>query len=907
MNINFFKFKLRPVFLLLLVVCFLISTLSPFFSSFFKPEVIRAQAEKPEVISKRTAESKTYDNGDGTFTSKIWGLPVHYKDDKGNWQEYADNQKPEIISKRTSTSKTYDNGDGTLTLNFWGLPVHYQDDNKSWQDINTTIVPSTDPDYDFMNITNNTKTYFGADAYGAKDNVKLQKGNASVTFKTVNKLTIKNKDGKGNEVVEEEKTKDDLKPKDDKEKVEKKGQKIAGDDGIENKIKYNKVFEKGSKKIDVTYTVLDYKLQEEIVLNEFQGFPEMSQEIKLTNAYAKIEGKTIVIYHQDTNEFLWLLPEPRMFEQDNVEQTNTGLHYELKCNNKNGAILALSEVEGEQCSNLTLTKIFDQEGKDWLSDPQRQYPVVIDPDFAGDAADGEVQGANADINTARATSTGSNLTSVNTGVGQYMAYTIMRSYLKFDTSAIGAGSTITQVNLKLVCVSDGSATDFDVQIVKQDWSAQDPIVFGTREAAYDGSLAGTADANIWRNTSGMSINTQYTSGNLATDWPSKIGNTYYSLRSSRDKAGTTPTGNEYIYLAATENATAAYRPVLVVTLVPDFPGSTADGYIYGYDATYATARATSTTYVSNNPFLWVGHYGSPYYVFRSFLKFNTSLIPDDNIIIQVNLKLVCTSDNSATDFDVQIVKQNWLAQDPLSDANREAAYDNCLAGTADDNIWRNTSGMSLNTQYTSGNLNTAWPSKTGNTYYCLRSNRDLNANQPSGGEDIYIAAAENATFSYRPLLVVTYTTNTAPSAPTTLYVNESASGAQSGESNPAAVGDSTPVFSAVYADTDTGDIANYYQLIVYSDAACTSSAWDSTKISMTNCTQGNRCGNIDFGGTALSFDGKTYYWKIKYWDDDAAEGTYSDCTANFTILGPGDQMRHGNYFFNKRTEGVFSW
>lgn len=152
-------------------------------------------------------------------------------------------------------------------------------------------------------------------------------------------------------------------------------------------------------------------------------------------------------------------------------------------------------------------------------------------------------------------------------------------------------------------------------------------------------------------------------------------------------------------------------------------------------------------------------------------------------------------------------------------------------------------------------------------------------------------------------------TNQAPTAPTTLYTNEGATTAQSGDSNPVAVGDGTPVFSAVYNDPDTGDIANKYEVIAYSNAACSSQVWDSGSAgtSMTNCTQGNRCGDITFAGTALIFDGKIYYWKIKYWDDDGAEGAFSDCTANFTILGPYDQMRHGNYFFNRKIERVFTW
>jgi len=198
----------------------------------------------------------------------------------------------------------------------------------------------------------------------------------------------------------------------------------------------------------------------------------------------------------------------------------------------------------------------------WLD--KATYPVTIDPDFAGSTADGHITGTNATYETARSTSSSLSITAATMIVGQSTGYNIRRFFVKFDTSSIGAGSTITQVNLKLVCTTDSSTTDFDVQIVKQDWSAQDPLSDANREAAYDNCLAGTADDAIWRNTSGIVENTQYASGNLATAWPSKTGNTYYSLRSDRDLASTTPTGGERITVAAAEHATEAYRPVLTV-------------------------------------------------------------------------------------------------------------------------------------------------------------------------------------------------------------------------------------------------------------------------------------------------------------------------------------------------------
>lgn len=204
---------------------------------------------------------------------------------------------------------------------------------------------------------------------------------------------------------------------------------------------------------------------------------------------------------------------------------------------------------------------------DWLK--KAQYPVVIDPDYAGDTVDGMIQGQGDSYDTARSTSyyhetNGTTLTVGQSGGGE-SRYNVYRIFVRFDTSGIPDSATVTQVNLKLTCISDYSSTDFDVQIVKQDWSGQCPISDSNRETAYDNCLSGTADSSIWRNTSGISTNTPYTSGNLSTSWVNKTGYTYYSLRSSRDYSATTPTGDEWIQFAATEHTTASYRPYLVVT------------------------------------------------------------------------------------------------------------------------------------------------------------------------------------------------------------------------------------------------------------------------------------------------------------------------------------------------------
>jgi len=62
------------------------------------------------------------------------------------------------------------------------------------------------------------------------------------------------------------------------------------------------------------------------------------------------------------------------------------------------------------------------------------------------------------------------------------------------------------------------------------------------------------------------------------------------------------------------------------------------------------------------------------------------------------------------------------------------------------------------------------------------------------------------------------------------------------------------------------------------------SFWDSgsSGTAMSNCTAGNRCSDISYGGSTLT-RGTTYYWRIKFWDDDGAEGAWSTGTNTFSI------------------------
>lgn len=192
-----------------------------------------------------------------------------------------------------------------------------------------------------------------------------------------------------------------------------------------------------------------------------------------------------------------------------------------------------------------------------------------------------------------------------------------------------------------------------------------------------------------------------------------------------------------------------------VTLDPDYAGSTADGRIYGDNATYSIARSTAINVSTSVDYLYAGQsYGSgTYRVRRSFLKFDTSAIGTDTVT-QVNLKLWLENYYNDDDFDVEIVKQDWSSQDPLDTDNMEAAFDNCLSGTLD-GVWQNTADLGADGYYTSENLDTTWVETGGNTYYSIRSSRDVSGDIVDD-EYVVLISANYFLSSRRPVLVVAH-------------------------------------------------------------------------------------------------------------------------------------------------------
>jgi hypothetical protein len=193
---------------------------------------------------------------------------------------------------------------------------------------------------------------------------------------------------------------------------------------------------------------------------------------------------------------------------------------------------------------------------------------------------------------------------------------------------------------------------------------------------------------------------------------------------------------------------------------PTYYGETGGVEIRGAATTYLTARATSTNCFPSG---WdeglqaVGQYlaGGWYYVYRSYFSFDTSPIPDGDIVTAATLYICAHADYSTTtDFLVQVYRYAWA--EPLCN-NQEANYDGAYGAQATlEGTLRNTADGWVSGTYYSLAVDTAGINKEGDTKYTLVSNRDVNANAPSGSEYVAIRSVDYAGTASDPYLDITH-------------------------------------------------------------------------------------------------------------------------------------------------------
>jgi hypothetical protein len=183
--------------------------------------------------------------------------------------------------------------------------------------------------------------------------------------------------------------------------------------------------------------------------------------------------------------------------------------------------------------------------------------------------------------------------------------------------------------------------------------------------------------------------------------------------------------------------------------------SNSDGYIYFDAGEYTVARVNTYGLVSNTSAsskIGQQYDGSDYYIYRTFLFFDTSTIPTWAHITSATLSLYIQYDYSTTDFNVTIqTGGTTYPHDPM--VNTDYYYTH-YSGTGGSRSTNTIAGAGYwNVTLTASGL--TWITKEGLTKLCLRSSRDISANTPSGNELIYFYSNEQGA-SYAPKLYITY-------------------------------------------------------------------------------------------------------------------------------------------------------
>jgi len=215
--------------------------------------------------------------------------------------------------------------------------------------------------YIYQNKNTNFNTFFPDNFNDTDSNIKFEKNNSSIAFFPINCQSTKSKN-------------------------------------INGEIVYPKIYQNGNQFIDLKYAVNSSQLIENYILNQKQTVPLLQQKVILINAYPVVNKDKIDFYEPKTDKFLWSIPAPYMYEENNPSVKNNGVKLNLECEDK--------KTSFKDCRTFIFTKEITSEGKNWLNNPSRNYPVVIDPPVGtscwglSDSCDAECSKAGSGITTA---------------------------------------------------------------------------------------------------------------------------------------------------------------------------------------------------------------------------------------------------------------------------------------------------------------------------------------------------------------------------------------------------------------------------------------------------------------------------------------------------------------------------
>ncbi len=296
---------------------------------------------------------------------------------------------------------------------------------------------------------------------------------------------------------------------------------------------------------------------------------------------------------------------------------------------------------------------------------------------------------------------------------------------------------------------------------------------GTITYVYDeiGNITSRSDRGTYSYTQTDYANPYAVTSILQTDGTTVIYT--YDNNGNLVSDGTTTYTWDYKNRLVSSGETTTSTTTSTITTTVSFYPTAGDGYVYKYNASWDTAHdavSGSASFTSSSTAkVGTGKTTTSYYLYRSFLPFDTSAIPDDATITSTALNVYVYSktnnDNDGDDF-VTVVQTSQASTSTLSkaDFDQAGAINNPIEGI---DVSERKDLTSITAGYLTFNLNTTgqgWISKTGTTKLGLREGHDVidsaftSSSTTSSQYDYFtLCTGEYSGTSRDPYLTVTYT------------------------------------------------------------------------------------------------------------------------------------------------------
>jgi hypothetical protein len=188
---------------------------------------------------------------------------------------------------------------------------------------------------------------------------------------------------------------------------------------------------------------------------------------------------------------------------------------------------------------------------------------------------------------------------------------------------------------------------------------------------------------------------------------------------------------------------------------------TDDGYIYTSDASYANTRSgTGLTAHTTETALSVGQdLNGTYEGYEGFLSFDTSAIPNNATITNVELGMYGSTDNSTQDFTVVVKAYDWGTSLTTADYVAGASLTGLGGAGTELLLYTTLNGWSTSAYNicSDGGAVCSAINKSGITRFILYSDRFANNNTPTTFEQVQMHSGNQTGTERRPKLTITYT------------------------------------------------------------------------------------------------------------------------------------------------------